>query len=96
MRDLSGEIEYVADVVDDFVMVVTHPGDDYDESDFRMFYGKPPTLDERHVTSVSRSGSGDTHIVFFVGSSSYDAFFSVDMSETDGGFSFHPGEGLLL
>jgi hypothetical protein len=95
VHDLPGEIEYVADVDDGSVMVVTHPADDYDEMEFRMFYGRPPVLDERHVTSVNRSGTGDTHIVFAVGNSSYDAYFTVDMTESDGGFSFHPGQGSL-
>ena len=97
LRNLPGDvtIEYVADTEDGDVMVVTHPTDDYDYTDFRMFYGRPPHLDERKVKAVNRSLDGDTSMVFLVGGTEYDASFTFVLMEGDGGLISHPGDGSL-
>ncbi len=100
LRNLPGEvtIEYVADVDDGTVMVVTHPKDDWTYDDFRMFYGAPPKLAERHVTNTSRSRSGGTTMTFEVGSATYTAsfIFALPAPLPDGGVEIgHPDPGTL-
>jgi hypothetical protein len=53
-------IEYVADLDDGHVMVVTHPATDYTDADFHLFYGPSSNLIERPVIRYSRSGDSET------------------------------------
>lgn len=100
LRNLPGEvtIEYVADVDDGRVMVVTHPRDDYTYDDFRMFYGQPPNLPERHVVNTIRSRSGGTTMIFEVGGATFTAsfVFALPTPSPDGGIGAgHPDPGTL-
>ncbi len=64
VRNLPGAqvLEYNARLDDGRAMVVVRPKDDWTFMDFRVFFGEPPALTERQVTSVSRDN--DTWIVF--------------------------------
>lgn len=98
LRNLPGDvtIEYVADVEDGSVIVVTHPAVDYDYTDFRMFYGQPPKLQERHVTNTTRAKSGSTVMTFDVAGATYTASFPWVMEfSQDGGSVGHPGDGTV-
>ena len=98
LQNLPGDvaIEYVADVDDGQVVVVTHPKYDYTYTDFRLFLGQPDNLLERRVEDVSRTRSSDTLIQFLVGNSQARAHFTYVLEPaTDGGIISHPGPGTL-
>jgi hypothetical protein len=48
----SETIQFVADVGDGSVMVVTHPVAAKDPNAVRVFYGRPPALDERRIIDI--------------------------------------------
>jgi hypothetical protein len=98
LRNLPGEvtIEYVADVEDSNVIVVTHPRDDYGYSDFRLFYGPQTALVEYPVVDVVRSRGSDTTIHFTMGGGQATAHFAWILEPGgDGGVMSHPGPGSL-
>jgi hypothetical protein len=99
LRNLPGEvtIEYVADVENGNVIVVTHPRDDYGYSDFRLFYGPQAALIEYPVIDVLRTRGSDTTIDFSMGGAQLAAHFSFVIGEpTDAGtLASHPGPASL-
>jgi hypothetical protein len=98
LRNLPGEvtIEYVADVENGSVIVVTHPRDDYGYSDFRLFHGPQNGLIEYPVLDVLRTRGSDTTIRFSEGGAELTAHFSwVFDPGDDGGISSHPGPATL-
>jgi hypothetical protein len=99
LRNLPGEvtIEYVVDVENGNVIVVTHPRDDYGYSDFRLFYGPQAAMIEYPVVDVVRTRGSDTTIHFSMGSVQLAAHFSFVFGEpTDaGGLASHPGPASL-
>ena len=102
LKNLPGDvaIEYVADVDDGSVIVVTHPADDYTYTDFRLFWGPAGIVAERKVDDVTRTRSGDTDIVFEVGPALGDTvtahFTYVLEPSADGGIINHAGPGTLM
>jgi hypothetical protein len=99
VQNLPGEvaIEYVADVEDGQVVVVTHPKYDYTYTDFRLFLGQPDDLREGRVEDVSRTRSSDTLIQFSIAGvgQARAQFTYVLQPATDGGIISHPGPGTL-
>jgi hypothetical protein len=99
LRNLPGEvtIEYVADVENGNVILVTHPRDDYDYTDFRLFYGPQAALVEYPVIDVVRSRGSDTTIHFSIGATQLAAHFTFMLGEpTDGGsIAGQPGPASL-
>jgi hypothetical protein len=97
LRNLPGEVavEYVADVENGSVLVVTRPMDDWTYTDFRLFYGKAGQMAERAVTQVTRSRSGSTDIQFLVDGAPFVAHFAYEFGVSDGGAFGHPGPGTL-
>jgi hypothetical protein len=98
VRNLPGEVavEYVADVADGHVIVVTRPLDDWVYEDFRVFYGTPEAMTERAVIAVSRAkDGGSTTIAFGVGSATYVVAFTVVTTYDDAGAGFIPGPATL-
>lgn len=95
VRNLPGEVvlEYLADVEDGNVIVVTRPRDDWSYSDFRLFYGTLDQMLERKVLNVYRGN--DTDIIFLVGSSQFDVHFSIVYDVSDAGVSVHSGPATL-
>jgi hypothetical protein len=93
----SVTIEYVADVEDGSVLVVTHPAGTDDSTGVRAFYGQPSRLDERHVIDAALVMNGDGRLSFAVGSSTYTAYFTwVAEAGPDGGVAAgHPDLGML-
>jgi hypothetical protein len=100
LRNLPGDvtIEYVADVDDGKggVIVVTRPTDDWDYTDFRVFFGPEGKMVERSVVNVTRSRGSDTDIHFTMGAATYDVVFTFVTEITDAGLSGHPGPGTLV
>jgi hypothetical protein len=95
-RDLAPEvvIEYVAKAAAGAMLVVTRPRDNWSYEDFRVFYGKQPALEERHVDAVARAkDGGSTMIDFEVDSSAAVAHFPVESSPDAG---FQPGPATLM
>jgi hypothetical protein len=99
-------IEYVALVVDgdlgdaglanDDYIVVTRPTDDWQYTDFRVFYGLRSQMLEREVTSVVRSRGGGTDIRFKVdGVEFFVTFTWVLEPAADGGTNSHPGPAII-
>lgn len=90
-------IEYVANIEDGSVLVVTHPAGTGDSTGVRAFYGQPPRLDERHVIGAELVTDGDGRLTFAVGSSTYTANFTwiTESASTDGGATGHPELGTL-
>jgi hypothetical protein len=88
LKNLPGDvtIEYVADVDGGDVIVVTRPTDDWEYTDFRLFYGSGENaMSERQVVSVLRSRSGGTDIQFKVDGANYTVRFTVEVIFADGG-----------
>jgi hypothetical protein len=96
LQDLPGVIEYLADVADGNVIVVTRPMDASNYADFRVFYGSQDGMVERHVENVSRGMSvgGPTYITFDVGPAQYSVVFTLTM-DLDSGLVTGPGPGTL-
>lgn len=103
LRNLPGDvyIEYVADVSNGDVIVVTRPLDDWTYAQFRVFYGTPDAMLERTVVSVARGD--DTYVTFQVGSVDYLAHFVGGFESSDGGAgevdepgTLDPGDGSVL
>jgi hypothetical protein len=99
LRNLPGEVtvEYVADVTDGTVLVVTRPADDWEYADFRLFYGNTAgDMIERQVVNVLRSRSGGTDIEFKVNDATYTVRFTWILEATDaGGTNSRPGQATL-
>lgn len=99
LRNLPGDvtIEYVADVTDGTVLVVTRPSDDWEYTDFRLFYGNTESdMSERQVVNVVRSRSGGTDIQFKMNEATYTVRFTWILEPADaGGTSSHPGQATL-
>jgi hypothetical protein len=95
LRNLPGEvtIEYVADVDDGHVIVVTRPTDDWTYDDFRVFYGTPDALVERAVLQVDRTKGNATTIDFRLGSAVAHATFTMVDTTTDAGYAVSVGPG---
>jgi hypothetical protein len=96
LQNLPGVIEYLADVADGNIIVVTRPMDGSTYADFRLFYGSQNAMVERHVENVSRGMSigAATYITFDVGSEQYSVVFTLTMG-LDGGLVTGPGPGTL-
>jgi hypothetical protein len=93
LRNLPGTIyiEYVAQL-DQRVMVVTRPLDDWTYQDFRVFFGPLAGLLERHVSNVSRAkDGGSTSIVFDLDGAQATAWFPVVWTGT----GVTPGQATL-
>jgi hypothetical protein len=97
LRNLPGtvSIQYVADVDNGQVIVVTQPTDDATYKDFRVFYGTESAMVERTVIDVTRTKGSDTDIRFKVDGAEYIAHFTFNIVPTDGGVSAHPGPATL-
>src|SRR5262249_18439253 len=98
LRNLPGDvaIEYVADVEDGNVIVVTQPADAYTYDHFRAFFGPPAALGERRVSNVTRARRGGTDMTFTVAGTRFNAHFAFElMPAPDGGIISHPGPGTL-
>jgi hypothetical protein len=92
----SATIEYVADVEDGSVLVVTHPAGAGESTGIRAFYGQVPRLDERHVIDAELVMNGNGQLTFAVGMSTYTAnFVWVTDSSADGGVTGHPDLGTV-
>jgi hypothetical protein len=92
--DLGGEVEveYVAKTQKGQEIVVVRPRDNWTYDDFRVFYGAPSQLLERHVTSVARAkDGGSTTINFEIDATDAIATFPVELS-ADGGFQPGPAK----
>jgi hypothetical protein len=99
LRNLPGtvSVQYVADVSDGHVIVVTQPTDDSDYTDFRLFYGASESaMVERRVVNVTRTRSGSTDIQFEVDGATYTAHFTWVLDVSDAGIPIsHPGDASL-
>ena len=98
LKNLPGDvtIEYVADVENGNVIVVTHPRDDSTYADFRLFYGPKPALVEYPVHGVMRARSSNTSVPFTNGNAEAVADFTwVLEPDADGGIASHPGPATL-
>jgi hypothetical protein len=95
IRNLPGEVvlEYLADVENGNVLVVSRPRDDWMYEDFRVFYGTPDQMLERKVVSVFRGN--DTDIQFLVDSIEFGVHFSFMFVETDAGLRGQSGPATL-
>ncbi len=63
--NLPGDVtvEYWAEAPDGRVMLVTRPTNDWDYTDFRVFFGPLDSVDERAVDSVQRMKDGGTTLI---------------------------------
>lgn len=92
----AATIEYVADIEDGTVLVVTHPAGAGDSTGVRAFFGQPPRLDERHVIDAELVVNGNGQLTFAVGMSTYTANFAwVTDNTADGGVTGHPDLGAV-
>jgi hypothetical protein len=90
--NLPGVVDYVADVSDGTVIVITSPMDLNSSADFHLFYGRPSTMQERPIVSESQDASGYPGFAFGVGSATYNMSIS-GSSDPDAGSG--PGPGTL-
>lgn len=99
LRNLPGDVtvEYVADVMDGHIIVVTRPTDDAQDSDFRLFYGSSEgAMAEQHIVNISRLRSGGADIEFQVNGATYTVSFSWILDVGDSGTLIsHPGPATL-
>jgi len=95
LRNLPGDvvIEYVADVSNGNIVIVTRPQDDWTDKSFKVFYGTPNAMIERPLISFSRGN--DTYITFQVDSAPYLAHFVLTMEPADGGVNVQHPPGTL-
>jgi hypothetical protein len=96
LQNLPGVIEYLADVADGNIIVVTRPMDGWTYTDFRLFYGSQDAMIERHIENVGRTLSvgSPTYITFDVGSEQYSVVFTLT-TDLDSGLVTGPGPGTL-
>jgi hypothetical protein len=71
IQNLPNVVQYVIDVSNGSVVVVTAPMDASGYSGFRLFYGTPSNMIERPITAYNQSLSGPADIAFTVGSATY-------------------------
>jgi hypothetical protein len=90
--NLPGVVDYVADVSDGTVIVVTSPMDLASSSDFHLFYGRPSAMQEHTIVSFNQALSGYPTIGFTVGSTTYTMTISGTFDPDGGG---GPGPGTL-
>jgi len=95
LRNLPGDvfIEYVADVSNGNIIIVTRPQDDWTDKSFRVFYGTAQAMLERPLISFSRGN--DTYITFQVDSAQYLAHFVLTMAPADAGVNVQHPPGTL-
>jgi hypothetical protein len=91
VRNLPGTqvLEYNARTADGRAMIVVRPADDWTYQDFRVFFGTPPDLTERHVVNVSRGN--DTYITFDLDGVDATALYKYILTPDASG----PGEATL-
>jgi hypothetical protein len=90
--NLPGVVDYVADVSDGSVIVVTSPMDLASSADFHLSYGRPSAMQERKIVSFNQALSGYPTIAFSVGSATYTMTISGTFDPDGGG---GPGPGTL-
>ena len=95
LRNLPGDvfIEYVADVSNGNIIIVTRPQDDWTDTSFRVFYGTTHAMLERPLISFSRGN--DTYITFQVDSAQYLAHFVMLFEPADAGVNVQHPPGTL-
>jgi hypothetical protein len=95
LRNLPGDvvIEYVADVSNGDIIIVTRPQDDWTDTSFRVFYGTANAMLERPLISFSRGN--DTYITFQVDSAQYLAHFVLLFEPMDAGANVQHPPGTL-
>ncbi|HEX4339404.1 MAG TPA: hypothetical protein VH062_26035 [Polyangiaceae bacterium] len=90
LADLPGihEVQSISDLSDGTVLVVTVPYYDYSEYGYRLFWGPPSSLKERHVIDATRDGS-DMRVTFETGTDGAALTLHLNevpvASRTDGG-----------
>jgi len=103
LRNLPGDvaIEFIADVSDGNIMLVTHPAYGYTDADFRLFFGPPTAVLERYVVKRTLAPDGLRHMVFDVDGTDYEVQYGnvLTLPEPDAGDGgnvvSHPGPGIL-
>ena len=97
LKNLPGDvtIEYVADVSDGTIIVVTRPSDDWTYDDFHLFWGTSGELSEREVVNVTRTRSGGTTIQFSGGDGPVPPLMTADFTWVLDPENSHPGPGTL-
>jgi len=95
LRNLPGDvyIEYVADVSNGNIVIVTRPQDDWTDTSFRVFYGTANAMLERPLINFSRGD--DTYITFQVDSAQYLAHFVMLFEPSDAGTNVQHLPGTL-
>jgi hypothetical protein len=94
LQDLPGVVEYVADVSNGNVLVVTAPMDASSYSGFRLFYGTQGAMVERTIVAYDQSLSGSADISFVVEAATYTVHFTVEYP-AEGGLLGSPGPATL-
>jgi hypothetical protein len=92
--NLPGVIQYVGDVSNAEVLVVTSQMDVYSSASFRIFYGPPSNMVEGTITDFTQALSGYPTITFAIGSTTYTMAIST-VYPPEGGPLGEPGPGTL-
>ncbi|MGH7440234.1 MAG: hypothetical protein ACRENE_31465 [Polyangiaceae bacterium] len=71
VQNLPNVVQYVVDVSNGQVVVITQPMDAYDFTSSRLFYGTAAHMIQRPITAYGQALSGPASISFSVGSATY-------------------------
>ena len=93
--DLPGVTAYVIDVSNGDAIVITEPGDNESDTDYRLFYGAPGAMVERTIVSFEQALSGYPMITFLVGTTQYAMSLGGVSIPDAGPFAQEPGPGTL-
>jgi hypothetical protein len=92
--NLPGTVQYVGDVENGDVLVVTAPMQPYSSAGFRIFYGAASDEREGTITNFSQAFSGYPEITFIIGATTYMMVIST-LLPADGSPLGEPGPGTL-